>query len=415
MAKKLLNYKLHLGQKVLIGMFLGILCGVIFGEHSLLLKPISTVFMGLIKMITVPAVFFAVLYGFTSVPNKETLGTIGLKAVIMYGITTMFAIAIGIAFAIWLTPGEGVNLVGSYTQDPGFIDKSLVNVAPKKISEIIIDMIPINPIASMASGKVIQIVIFAFFLGVALVLVGDAARGVKVIIKQFTEVIFRLVGIVMHVAPYGVFSIMACVVADGGLHILIVLGKLVLVIIGAYLLQYIVFGCILYFTGLNPFKFYKKTFNIQSLALATSSSKAVLPTTINDLQEKLGASKQSARFVLPLGATINMDGTAIFLAICALFIAQATGVVLTLNHYFLLILTSTIGSIGAAGYPSGGIIMLVVVLSALGCPLDGVALILGIDRFVDMLRTTINIMGDCTVTVAIDKINKTLDLKKYNN
>jgi Na+/H+-dicarboxylate symporter len=415
MTKKLFNYRLHLGQKVLIGMLLGILFGVIFGEHSLLLKPISTVFMGLIKMITVPAVFFAVLYGFTSVPNKKILGTIGLKAVVMYGITTMFAIAIGVIFAVWLTPGEGVNLAGSYTQETGLIDNSIINAAPKKISEMIIDMIPLNPVASMANGKVIQIVVFAFFLGVSLVLAGDTVRGVKVIIKQFTEVIFRLVGLVMRVAPYGVFSIMACVVADGGLYILVVLGKLVLVIIGAYLLQYIVFGCILYLTGLNPLKFYKKTFNIQSLALATSSSKAVLPTTIDDLQKKLGASEQSARFVLPLGATINMDGTAIFLAICALFIAQSAGVVLSTNHYFLLAITSTIGSIGAAGYPSGGIVMLVVVLSALGCPLDGVALILGIDRFVDMLRTTINIMGDCTVTVAVDKINKTLDLKKYND
>lgn len=402
--------KLSLWQKVLIGMFLGVVCGYIFREHYSIAKPIATIYMNLVKMIVIPTVFFAILYGMTNISDIHTLGRIGLKASLIYGVATVLAVTIGITIAWYFEPGTGVNLVNNHAQDATNIITSKTT-----LEKIIVDMFPSNPIAAMANGNTLQVVVFAFILGLALILVGDKANDARKVIVSITSVIFKMVELVIKTTPYGVFAIMMWIVGEYGFTLVLSLGKLMLVILGAFALQYILFGIMLLIFGLNPLKFYKKTFNIQSVAFATSSSKATIMTAINDLQEKVGVSKRVAGFILPLGAAINMTGSAIYIAACALFFAQMAGISLTHNQYIILIITSTIGSIGAAGYPSGAVIMLSMVLASIGLPIDGIPLIMGIDRFLDMFRTVINVTGDCAVTVIVDKTDNTLDIKSYND
>ncbi len=401
--------KLNLWQKVLIGMILGMLGGYLFPEHYFIAKPIATIYMNLVKMIVVPTVFFAILYGMTNISDIHTLGRIGIKASLMYAIATILAVTIGIAIAWYFEPGVGVNLISNHAQDA-----TNILTSPTTLEKIIVDMFPSNPVAAMAGGNTLQIVVFAFILGLALILVGEKANDAKKTIISITSVIFKMVELVIKITPYGAFAIMMWIVGEHGFTLVLSLGKLMAVILGAFGLQYILFGIMLLFFGLNPLKFYKKTFNIQSVAFATSSSKATIMTAITDLQEKLGVSNRVAGFILPLGAAINMTGSAIYIAACALFFAQTAGISLTYNQYIILIITSTLGSIGAAGYPSGAVIMLSMVLASIGLPIDGIPFIMGIDRFLDMFRTVINVTGDCAVTIIVDKVDNSLDTKKYN-
>ena len=401
--------KLNLWQKVLIGMALGVISGYIFQGHHQFAKPIATIYTNLVYMIVVPTVFFAILYGMTNISDIHTLGRIGLKASAIYIIGTIIAVTIGIVFTSFFKPGIGVNLIGNHIQDV-----ASVVISKTTLQDIVVNMFPTNPIGAMASGNTLQIVVFAFILGLALILAGEKANDAKKLIASITSVIFKMVELVIKTTPYGAFAIMTWIVGEYGFSSVLSLGELVLVIMGAFTLQYLLFGLMLLMFGLNPFKFYKKTFHIQSIAFATSSSKATIMTAIHDLQEKLGVSKRIAGFILPLGAAINMTGTAIYIAACALFFAQMAGIELTTYQYIILIVTSTIGSIGAAGYPSGGVIMLSMVLPSIGLPIYGLPFIMGIDRFIDMFRTVINVTGDCAVTVVVDKIENALDTKKYD-
>jgi Na+/H+-dicarboxylate symporter len=401
--------KLNLWQKVLIGMLFGILCGYLFREHYLIVKPLATIYMNLVKMIVVPTIFFAILYGMTNVSDIHTLGRIGLKASVIYGVATVLAVTIGIVIAWYFEPGVGIDLINNHNQDAANI-----MVSKTTLEKIITDMFPSNPIAAMANGNTLQVVVFAFILGLSLILAGEKASDARKIIISITSVIFKMVELVIKITPYGVFAITMCIVGEHGFTLVLILGKLMAVILGAFALQYLLFGIMLLIFGLNPLQFYRKTFNIQSVAFATSSSKATIMTAINDLQEKVGVSKRVAGFILPLGATVNMTGSAIYIAACAIFFAQMAGINLTYNQYIILIVTSTIGSIGAAGYPSGAVIMLSMVLTSIGLPIDGIPLIMGIDRFLDMFRTVINVTGDCAVTVIVDKVNHGLDVKKYD-
>ncbi len=401
--------KLSLWQKVLIGMFFGVMCGHLLPNYYFIAKPVATIYMNLVKMIVVPTVFFAILYGMTNISDTHTLGRIGFKASLIYGIATIIAVTLGIVTAWYFAPGAGIDLINNLKQD-------VATVIPTQTTlvKIIIDMFPSNPIAAMASGNTLQVVVFAFILGLALILVGEKANEARKTIISITSIIFKMVELVIKTTPYGVFAIMMWIVGEHGFTLILNLGKLMLVILGAFTIQYILFGIMLLMFGLNPLKFYKKTFNIQALAFATSSSKATIITAINELQEKVGVSERVAGFILPLGAAINMTGSAIYIAACALFFAQMTGVNLTTHQYIILIVTSTIGSIGAAGYPSGAVIMLSMVLASIGLPIDGIPLIMGIDRFLDMFRTVINVTGDCAVTVIVDKLDHSLNINTYH-
>ncbi len=405
------KFKFKLWQRIMIGMILGVILGLanpsIMGYKVVqLVEPIGAIFSNMLKMIVIPLIFCAILYGITSIDDADTFTRLGGRAFAIYSITTVFAVTIGIVFTLIFEPGTGVNIT--------------LNDGPKihvvtTLYDMLINIIPSNPINAMVTGNTLQVVVFAFFVGISIVLAGEKSKDFKMVIISATQVMFKMVELVLKTAPYGVFAIMSGVIVKYGWDVLQSLAKFAAVVIAALTLQYLLFGVmLLLFARVNPLFFYKKMLPVQALAFATSSSKATLPTAMNHLHKKIGVSKRSASFILPLGASMNMDATAIYLGATAVFFAQVMGVTLSMHDYLIIVLTSTIGSIGAAGFPGGGIIMMGVVLSSVGLPVEGISLIVGIDRILDMIRTMINITGDCAVTLIVDKMEGTFDNMTYN-
>lgn len=398
-------FGLKLWQKVLIGMVLGILAGHYLEDDAQMLKPFGTVFVNMIKMVVVPLVFFSILNGISSIGDANTFGRIGGKAALMYLCTTMIAITIGLSFATYFEPGVGLNIVLTDTQNSNEV---------QPLSKILMELIPPNPFDAMAKGNTVQVVVFAFFTGFALILIGDRGKEVKDFVVSATHLVFKMIELVIKLTPYGVFAIMTWVVGHYGLDVVLSLGKFVTVVVGALATQYLIYGILLLFVGrLNPIPFYKNMIETQAVAFATISSKATLPTAMKELRMKVGVSKQSSSFILPLGAAMNMDGVSIYLGICTVFFAQIIGMELSWMQYGIIMLTATVGSIGAAGFPGGSMVMMGMVLTSVGLPIEGISLILGVDRFLEMIRTVINITGDCTVTVLVDSWEKTLNKKVY--
>lgn len=401
---------MSLWKKVLIGLVLGVVAGFLLQENAVYLKLPGDLFLRLIKMIIVPLIFCTIVTGVTNICDTTTLKRIGIKACSAYLLTTLVAITIGLGIGIMLEPGAGIHL--SFT--PSVIEAESHNVFTK-ITNTILNIVPDNAIGAMAQGTILQVVFFSLFTGIVLnTLQTDNKKSISSAVKLASQTILKMVHYIMELSPLAAFSLTAWVVGTQGTDVLANLMKLVLSAYLAFGVQYLVFGLIiLIWAKISPLPFFRKSLEYQALAFSTSSSKAALPTTMKVCQEKLGVSQTSSSFVLPLGASINMDGIAIYISLCALFFAQATGKIFTLTDYGFIILTSTLGSIGAAGVPGGTIVMLPMVLSSVGLPIEGIALIVGIDRVVDMVRTTISITGDAAVTVCIDKSEGLLDLNSY--
>jgi Na+/H+-dicarboxylate symporter len=414
--------------RVLLGLALGVVFGFLvgpLGSDSALgdgkyflvtyIKPIGTIFINLIKMVIVPLIFFSLVNGIISMTDAEAFKRIGLKSVAAYLMTGAFAVVIGLAFASIFHPGLGVDL-SSLGQATGSVPTN-GHPAPKdSIIDILVGIIPPNVIKAMAEDNILQVVVFAIFVGVTLNKLGDKVKNLTEIVREAAHLVFKLIETIVKFSPYGVFALTAWMVGTQGMDILIALFKLVCVVIGALFTQYLLFGAMLIvFARMSPKPFYKKMLEPQLLAFSTSSSKATLSTAMRVVNEKVGVSKSSTSFVLPLGASINMDGTAIYLGITALFFSQAYGIPLDMHHYFILILTATLGSIGAAGIPSGSLFMMGMVFTSVGIPLEGIALIAGVDRILDMLRTTVNITGDSVITVIVDKSEGTFDKRLYED
>ncbi|GDX36535.1 sodium:proton antiporter [Alphaproteobacteria bacterium] len=404
---------MKLWQQVLIGLILGIIAGFVLKEKAANLKIFGTVFITLIKMVIVPLIFFALLSGITSMHGQGNFTRVGIKGFSAYILTAVFAVIIGLTAGHLFQPGAGVDL-SSILQTNGQ-PTVLPNKTPPTISEFLIGLIPTNPINAMATDNFLQIIIFSIFTGIVINIVGEKARPLKEIIYSASQVSFKMIEIIIKLAPLGVFGFIAWVIGTQGTDILEALAKLIITVLSACAFQYVVFGfLILFFARISPFPFYKKILLTQSLAFATSSSKATLSTAMTQLQDRMGVSKTNSNFLLPLGVCINMDGTAIYLGICALFFAQAYGIDLTYHNYLMLVLTCTLGSIGAAGIPSGSIIFMSMVLTSVNLPVEGVGIILGVDRILDMVRTTINITGDSAITLIVDKTEGGLDEKTYH-
>ena len=400
-----MNKKFQLWQKVIAGMTLGVFFGICFREQAQYFKPLGDIFLNMIKMVVVPLILFSILNGITNVTDAATLSRLGFRAFFMYLFTTAFAVAIGLIFANIFEPGVGLVID---------LDKLSEHQHVKSIKDLLLNIVPSNPFKSMVEGNTLQIVIFAFFTGFALILIEEKGKEVRSLIKSSAFLVFEMIRLVIGFTPYGVFAIMYCSVSDYGVEIVIYLGRFIFVVLGALFAQYILFGIMLLcFARVSPLPFYKKMIKIQTLALATSSSKATLPTAISELTDKMGVSESSSSFVLPLGAAVNMDATAIYLGICAVFFSQSFGINLDWTKYAVLILTATVGSIGAAGFPGGSMVMMGMVLSSVGIPVEGIGMIMGIDRILEMIRTMINITGDCAVTLIVDKIEGTFNKKIY--
>lgn len=401
---------LALWKKILIGMIVGVLVGAIMGPQAEVLKPIGTLFINAIKMLIVPLVFCSLVVGVTSMQDTAKMGRIGLKAIIIYLSTTAVAISIGLGLGIILEPGVGLNM-----QAEAGAAASAAKEAPSLVTTIL-GLIPKNPIEALAGGKILQIIVFALGLGIALNLIGEKGAPAVKIFNSLAEAMYKLTELVMRFAPYGIFALMAWVAGKYGLEVLLPLVKVIAAVFAGCILHVLVVysGAISILTGLKPVQYLKGILNAQMMAFTSTSSSGTLPVSIRCARENLGVSKGTASFVLPLGATINMDGTALYQGVCALFIAQAFGIDLSMADYMTIIATATLASIGTAGVPGAGLIMLSLVLTTVGLPMEGLAIIAGIDRILDMARTCVNVSGDLMVSVLIGKSEGELDESIYN-
>jgi len=400
---------LKLWQKIIIALILGVVVGAILGPNAELIKPIGSLFINLIKMLIVPLVFSSLVVGICSMDDIQKMGRIGLKSFFIYLLTTAVAITIGLAVGTLLEPGVGLNM-----QMPA--EAAAPKDAPSFI-QTLLNMVPKNPIKAMSSGAILQIIVFALMLGVAINLAGEKGKPVANIFESFAEIMYKMTHMVMSFAPYGVFALMAWVAGKYGLDVLLPLSKVILgVYVGCiiHVLLTLSFGGIMMTARLNPIRYWRGIIDAQAVAFTTTSSSGTLPVTMECARTNLGVSRPVSSFVLPLGATINMDGTALYQGVAALFVAQAFGIDLTTGQYITIILTSTLASIGSAGVPGAGLIMLSLVLTSVGLPLEGLAVIAGIVRILDMARTTVNVTGDLMVSVLIAKSEGELDEEAYN-
>ena len=399
---------MKLWMKILIGLVLGIIIGPFLGDKVEYLKPVGTIFLNLINMLVVLLVFSSMTIGITSIHDPKKLGRVGLKTLLLYFITTVIAIVFGLFFASLIKPGVGINLGGA---------SEIVMEDMPKISQVLLDIIPTNPVSSLASGNILQIIVFSLFLGVAINFCGDKGRPVLRFLEALSEIMYKMTSIVMEFAPYGVLSIMAWVAGSYGLDILMPLAKFLFCnYIACIAHSVVVFGFILLVLArLNPIHFFRGMGDAIAFAFSTNSSSATLPVSLHCLQKNLGVSKNIASFVLPLGATVNMNGAAIFQAITALFVAQAYGIHLGWQSLITIVVTATLSAIGSAGIPGTSLIMLSVVLSSVGLPLEGLAIVAGVDRIREMISTVVNILGDAVVGVYIAKTEKELDIDQYNH
>lgn len=417
---------MKLWHKVLIGLSLGIVFGFVVGGMTPqgplgingkevlteYVKPVGTVFINLIKMVVVPLIFFSLISGVTSMTEPAAFKRVGGKAVGAFLLTGAFAVVIGLTFGEVFQPGHGVDL-GALQSTMGTA-ASAPTPQSTGLIQMLVGIVPTNVVKAMADDHILQVVVFAIFTAVTLNMLGEKVRNLIELCQSAAQLVFKMIELVIRFSPYGVFALTAWVVGTQGFDILYALLKLVLTVMGALFTQYVLFGImIMVFGRMSPLPFYKKMVEPQSLAFSTSSSKATLSTAMRVVNERLGVSRSSTAFVLPLGASINMDGTAIYLGICALFFSQAYGIPIDAHHYVLLVLTATLGSIGAAGIPGGSLIMMGMVLTSVGLPLEGIALIAGVDRILDMMRTTVNITGDSLITLLVDKSEGTFDSQVY--
>ena len=413
--------KISLTAQTLIALVLGAIFGIIlsfWAEHTMIqkyliggiLKLVGSGFLNAIKMIVVPLVFVSIVYATASLDNIKKIGRIGGKTFGFYLLTTAAAIILALIVGGIFKPGIGVSL--DLIKETS---TSSLPTASVSFIDTFLNMIPSNVVSAFADGNILGVIFFAILLGLSMTLVGEKSTPLVQLFESANTVLLKLVEIIMLFAPYGVFALLATTFATFGFSALIPLAKYVLVVAFALALQLlVVYMGMLYFIGkLKPSIFLKKFMPIFNVCLSTASSSAALPLALEHSEQSFGVSKKISSFTLPLGATINMDGTAIMQGISVMFIAQMYGITLGLNDYVMVILSAVLASIGTAGVPGVGTIMLTMVLASINLPLEGVALILGVDRLIAMLRTAINVAGDNVCTLLIAKSENEFDQTVY--
>ncbi len=399
----------NLTQKIFFGFILGILFGILLGSISLPFnfnqKIISTigfggdVFLKTIKMLVVQIVFFSLINGVANLNNIGSLGRIGIKSISIYITTTFLAITISLFFANLINPGKAL--------DTNFDTANLEVSDPPSFFDILLNIIPANPFQSLVEGEMLQVIFFAILIGSALSM-SKKGGGLKKFFFDFNEIIMKILSIVMIIAPIGIFCLIAKTFATQGLSSILELFKYFFLVIVVLLIHVVfVYLPIVKFIGKISYKkFFVGIKEALLFAFSTSSSSATIPITLECLKKNFAIRQNVASFTVPLGATINMDGTAIMQGVATVFIANLYGIDLFFYDYLSIILTATLASIGTAGVPGVGIIMLGMVLSQVGLPLEGIAIVMGVDRFLDMLRTSVNISGDAMVSIIVNKTEK---------
>jgi len=386
--------------QIVIAFILAILAGIIFGEKIEVVQPLGDLFLRLIKFIIVPLILSTIIVGVTSTNDIKKLGRLGGKTISYYLITSLVAISLGLGVGYIFSPGTGVdvNLSGEEVD---------VNES-EGVVQTILNIVPENPLESLANADILQVIFFAIFLGIGITMVGEKAEPVRRFFDGLAEIMYKITGIVMTIVPIGIFGLLAPIVGEHGANVLLPLIKLIVAMLVACILHVaIVYSSAVKTLGkMNPIQFLKGIFPAAAVAFSTSSSAGTLPVTMKSAEENLNVSKETSSFVLPLGATINMDGTAIYQGLAVVFIAQYFGTDLTFAQLTTVALIGTLASIGTAGVPGAGMIMLTMVLAAVGLPIEGLALVAGIDRILDMLRTSVNIVGDASASVVVDVSEK---------
>lgn len=396
--------KLSLAAQIFIGLFLGILAGFAFlaagkAEWAVAyVKPFGTIFLNLIKFIVVPIVLCSIIGGVISMKDIRKVGSIGWKTIAFYMVTTAFAVVIGLFFANIFKGSFQVlqtsDLQYEVAQSTNFMD-TLVNIFPSNI------------IQPLSNAVMLQVIVIALFFGFGIILAGEKGEPLATVIVSLSDVSMIIMDLILKLSPIGVFCLITPVVAENGAKIL---GSLAMVLFTAYIC-YIIHAVVVYslsvktMAGLSPVKFFKDMAPAMAMAFSSASSVGTLPLNL-ECAEKLGAKKDIASFVLPLGATINMDGTAIYQGVCAVFIATCFGIDLTLAEMMTIVLTATLASIGTAGVPGSGMIMLAMVLQSVGLPVEGIALVAGVDRIFDMGRTVVNITGDAACSIVVSALEE---------
>ncbi|GCA65792.1 proton/glutamate symporter [Mediterraneibacter butyricigenes] len=415
--------KLGLTTQVFIGLFAGLilgifLCYVVPDSHIKtdiivegILYVIGQGFIRLMKMLVVPLVFCSIVCGSMSIGDTKKLGAVGVRTLIFYLTTTALAVTVALSVGNLLNPGIGLDMSKIKTSAD-----AVETMESTSLISTILNIIPDNPINSLASGNMLQIIVFALIVGLILAKIGDRAETVANFISQFNDIMMEMTMMVMAIAPVGVFCLVARTFANIGFSALVPLAKYMIAVLLALALQCLgVYQILLkIFTGLNPIRFLKKFFPVMAFAFSTATSNATIPLSIDTLDKKVGVSKKISSFTIPLGATINMDGTSIMQGVAVVFAAQAFGIHLDMMDYITVIGTATLASIGTAGVPSVGLVTLTMVFNSVGLPVEAIGLIMGIDRILDMVRTAVNITGDAVCTTIVAKQNNALDLEVFN-
>lgn len=418
--------KLPLYAKILIGMLIGLAFGflvVLLGIQQFAtdyIKPFGTIFLNLLKLIAMPLIFASLVSGVGGLSNVSSLSKLGIKTISLYIVTTIIAVSIGLVLVSVIRPGsyvseaKRVELLEKYSFDLAKRQQAAESITHQSPLQFLVDIVPENIVSAASSNtSMLQVIFFALLFGVALILVPSSKVAVvKDFINGLNEVILKIVELIMHTAPYGVFALMTTLFVDfvgtdvgASAQLFTSLGVYAAtIIIGLLLMAGIIYPTFLrLFAGIRYLQFYRAIFPAQLVAFSTSSSAATLPVTMEQVEKELHVPNEISSFVLPMGVTINMDGTSLYQAVATVFIAEVFGIELTLVQLLSILITATLASIGSAGVPGAGIVMLIIVLNSVGLPVEGLALILAIDRPLDMLRTTVNVTGDAMIASIVAK------------
>jgi Na+/H+-dicarboxylate symporter len=418
--------KIGLTTKIFIALIAGAIIGVLINylmpegyvRDTILLDGVFYLFgqgfIRLMKMLVVPLVFCSLICGSMAIGDTKTLGKVGVKTIIFYLCTTALAVTIALSVASIINPGKGLDMSAIQKSDISSVTESAESV---NLVNTLLNIIPDNPVSSLANADMLPIIFFALFVGIMLAKLGDKAAVVAQFFTQFNDIMMEMTMTIMKAAPVGVFCLIARTFGSLGFSAFAPMLKYMGGVTLALAVQcFVIYQVLLFiFTRLNPVKFIKKFFPVMEFAFSTATSNATIPLSIETLEKKVGVSRRISSFTIPLGATINMDGTSIMQGVAVVFVAQAYGIALTPTDYLTVIATATLASIGTAGVPSVGLITLAMVFDSVGLPVEGIALIMGIDRILDMLRTAVNITGDAVCTTIVSNMENALDRKVFND
>lgn len=413
--------KMGLTTKIFISLFLGAITGIIlyyvpsnYIRDTVLIEGVFYVvgqgFLRLMQMLVVPLVFCSLICGSSAMGDTKTMGKVGVKTLAFYLCTTAIAVTVAISIGLLFKPGLGLDTASIQTQEVTIAEST-------SFTDTLLNIIPKNPIQGLAEGNMLQIILFALIIGIILAKLGEKVETVSNFFAQFNDIMMEMTNMVMALAPLGVYCLISRTFAGIGFEGFKPMAKYMLCVLGSLGIHcFVVYsGMLFIFTRLNPYKFIRKYLPVMSFAFSTATSNATIPMAIETLEEKIGVSKKISSFTIPLGATINMDGTAIMQGVAVCFAAQAFGIPLNVTDYATVVATATLASIGTAGVPGVGLVTLSMVFTSVGLPVEGIALIMGIDRILDMARTAVNITGDAMCTTIVASQDGALEKEVFNS